>query len=169
MEIALDAALPTYSGGLGVLAGDTLRAAADMALPVCAVTLLYRKGYFRQHLDAAGKQTESAVLWNPDELLEPVAATVGVKVEGRDVRLRAYRYTIKGAKGHQVPVYFLDAHSGENGAYDQTLTDHLYGGDERYRLCQETVLGMGGVALLEALGHGKELESYHMNEGHAAL
>lgn len=169
MEIALDAALPTYSGGLGVLAGDTLRAAADMALPVCAVTLLYRKGYFRQHLDAQGKQTESAVSWNPDEMLEPLGATVTVEVEGRPVKVRAYRYRIKGEKGHQVPVYFLDAQAAENSAYDQALTDHLYGGDERYRLCQEALLGLGGVAMLEALGHGASLETYHMNEGHAAL
>ncbi len=169
MEIALDAALPTYSGGLGVLAGDTLRAAADMALPVCAVSLLYRKGYFRQHLDARGKQSESAVLWNPDELLEPLGATVTVTIEGRPVKVRVYRYRIKGAKGHEVPVYFLDTNAAENSAYDQTLTDHLYGGDDRYRLCQETVLGMGGVAMLEALGLGADLETYHMNEGHAAL
>ncbi len=168
MEIALETRLPTYSGGLGVLAGDTLRAAADLGLPVCAVSLLYRKGFFRQHLDSQGRQTESPVAWNPDAELEPLGTTATVEVEGRAVKLRAYRYRIRGEKGHEVPVYFLDAQAAENSHYDQSLTDHLYGGDERYRLCQEVLLGMGGVAMLAALGEGG-LDTYHMNEGHAAL
>ena len=167
MEIALDAALPTYSGGLGVLAGDTLRSAADVGLPVVAVSLLYRQGYFRQQLDADGRQTESAIKWNPGDLLTPLAEVVSVEVEGRPVKARAWRYLIKGVKGHTVPVYFLDTALSENSAEDQTITDHLYGGDERYRLRQETVLGMGGVQLLEALGVKPDV--YHMNEGHAAL
>ncbi len=167
MEIALDAALPTYSGGLGVLAGDTLRSAADVGLPVVAVSLLYRQGYFRQQLDAEGRQSESPIKWNPEDLLTPLAQTVTVEVEGRAVKARAWLYTIKGAKGHTVPVYFLDTSLAENAAEDQAITDHLYGGDERYRLRQETVLGIGGVALLKELGVTPDV--YHMNEGHAAL
>lgn len=167
MEIALDAALPTYSGGLGVLAGDTLRSAADVGLPVVAVSLLYRQGYFRQQLDADGRQTESPIKWNPEDLLTPLSETVSVEVEGRQVKARAWRYLIRGVKGHTVPVYFLDTALAENSAEDQTITDHLYGGDERYRLRQETVLGMGGVLLLKALGVKPDV--YHMNEGHAAL
>lgn len=176
MEIALESALPTYSGGLGVLAGDTLRAAADLGLPVCAVTLLYRKGYFRQHLDKEGRQSESPVSWQPEAHLEPLAAKVAVELDGKMVQLRAWRYVIKGATGRTVPVYFLDAALPENAPEHQALSDSLYGGDERYRLGQETLLGLGGVAMLTALGHppaaddaSPGIDVYHMNEGHAAL
>lgn len=188
MEVALDNELPTYSGGLGVLAGDTLRAAADMGLPVCAVTLLYRQGYFKQSIDDKGKQIEHAVKWNPDDLLELLTPVVTIVIEGKKVQVRAYRYLIKGAKGHHVPVYFLDAAWGSNSPEHQKLSEQLYGGDEHYRLCQEALLGLGGVAMLEALGlppvkdlhhhkntvghfstHESGLEVYHMNEGHAAL
>ena len=167
MEIAIDPALPTYSGGLGVLAGDTLRAAADMGLPVVAVTLLYRQGYFRQHLDAQGRQSESPVSWSPEDQLIPVPGTAEVLVEGRTVRLRAWKYSARGERGHIVPIYFLDTALAENAPEDQRITDSLYGGDEHYRLRQEAVLGMGGVALLRQLG--LDVDTYHMNEGHAAL
>ena len=167
MEVGLESTLPTYSGGLGVLAGDTLRAAADVGLPLIGVTLLHRQGYFRQRLDAAGNQTESSVVWSPEKDLEPVAGAVIVHIEGRPVRVRAWRYTVRGHTGHEVPVYLLDTSVPENGKDDQTLTDYLYGGDARYRLAQEAVLGFGGVALLRALGH--PVRVYHMNEGHAAL
>lgn len=167
MEVGLASTLPTYSGGLGVLAGDTLRAAADLALPMVGVTLLHRQGYFRQRLDAAGNQTEFSVVWSPEEHLELVAGAATVRIEGRPVSVRAWRYTVHGHTGHDVPVYLLDSSVPENGQEDQTLTDHLYGGDARYRLAQEAVLGFGGVALLRALGH--PIRVYHMNEGHAAL
>jgi starch phosphorylase len=167
MEIGLEPSMPTYSGGLGVLAGDTLRAAADIGLPMVAVTLLYRKGYFRQHLDRKGSQTESAATWRPQDFLEPLSESVTLLLDGKQVQIRAWRYIIKGATGHTVPVYLLDTALPENDAWHQTLTDHLYGGDERYRLCQEAVLGLGGVAMLRALGH--EVSIYHLNEGHSAL
>src|SRR6266511_441418 len=168
MEVGLDSAIPTYSGGLGVLAGDTLRAAADLGLPLVAVTLLHRKGYFRQHLDAAGNQSESPAVWSPEEVLEPLQPRVAVTIEGALVRVCAWRYLVRGVFGHTVPVYFLDTALEENSPWSQTLTDHLYGGDMRYRLCQEVVLGLGGVALLRALGY-ERIQPYHMNEGHAAL
>jgi starch phosphorylase len=168
MEIGLDAAIPTYSGGLGVLAGDTLRAAADMRLPMVAVTLLHRQGYFRQHLDASGNQSESPVVWVPEEVLEPLSARVTVTIEGRAVQVGAWRSVVRGVFGHTVPVYFLDTDLEGNSPWDRTLTDHLYGGDSRYRLCQEVVLGLGGVMMLRALGYDR-LQPYHMNEGHAAL
>ena len=167
MEIALDPAIPTYSGGLGVLAGDTLRSAADLAVPIVGVTLLDRKGYFQQHIDQAGNQTETAVEWRPESILEPVDARTTVQIEGRTVHVRAWRYVVRGISGHEVPVYLLDTQLPENSEADRKLTDYLYGGDSRYRLCQEAVLGMGGAALLKALGCGVEL--YHMNEGHSAL
>ncbi|MCB1019401.1 MAG: alpha-glucan family phosphorylase [Acidobacteria bacterium] len=168
MEVALAPDVPTYSGGLGVLAGDTLRSAADLGVPMVGVTLLYRKGYFRQMLDASGAQSELPVEWNPADkldLLEPIAT---VTIEGRPVNLRCWRYKVIGVTGHVVPVYLLDASMKTNSEWDQTLTDHLYGGDEHYRLCQELILGVGGVEMLSKLGH-HDIETYHMNEGHSAL
>jgi starch phosphorylase len=168
MEICLEQAIPTYSGGLGVLAGDTLRSAADLGVPLVAVTLLHRKGYFEQHLDASGQQTELPVHWSPETVLEPVDARSAVTIEGREVHVRAWKFVVKGVRGHEVPVFLLDTKLPENSEWDQTLTDTLYGGDEHYRLCQEIVLGMGGAALLQAMGvEGETI--YHLNEGHSAL
>ncbi|HEX3867779.1 MAG TPA: alpha-glucan family phosphorylase [Gemmatimonadaceae bacterium] len=167
MEIALDKAIPTYSGGLGVLAGDTLRSAADLGIPIVGVTLLHRKGYFEQHLDAGGNQTEMPDAWTPEEMLEPVDATAVVSIEGRAVRVRAWKYSVRGITGFEVPVYLLDTQLPENSEWDRTLTDSLYGGDTHYRLAQEAVLGMGGAALLRALN--STIGLYHLNEGHSAL
>lgn len=168
MEIALEPALPTYSGGLGVLAGDTLRSAADLALPVVGVTLAHRRGYFRQHLDAYGNQSESPADWYPENSLAEVPARLTVEVEGRQVQVRAWRYTVRGVSHHEVPVFLLDTNLPENSEEDRTLTDTLYGGDSRYRLCQEVVLGIGGAALLAQLYPGVVLQ-HHINEGHASL
>ena len=168
MEIALDPSMPTYSGGLGVLAGDTLRAAADLGIRMVAVTLLHRKGYFQQHLDEHGNQTESPVAWNPEEMLELMKPVVAVNIEGREVKVRAWRYLVTGANGDVVPVYLLDTALAENSPWDRTLTDYLYGGDVHYRLCQEVVLGIGGTEILPKLGH-HHVYTYHMNEGHPAL
>ncbi len=168
MEIALENDMPSYSGGLGVLAGDTIRAAADIRLPMVAVSLLYRKGFFRQHLAEDGMQTEEAVEWDVEKFLEEEAPRVSVTLENRRVELRAWRYTAKGVRGYEVPIYFLDADLPGNDARDRELTGSLYGGDPYYRLSQEVLLGIGGVRMLRALGH-TELMRYHMNEGHAAL
>ncbi|MGD0694606.1 MAG: alpha-glucan family phosphorylase [Terriglobia bacterium] len=168
MEIALDPSIPTYSGGLGILAGDTLRSAADAELPMVAITLVYRKGYFRQRLDARGCQTEEPDSWGPDTRLVLEGATTAVQIEGRQVQVRAWRYDVVGISGHRVPVYLLDADLPANSDWDRTLTDTIYGGDAHYRLCQEIVLGIGGVGMLRALGFEK-LDSYHMNEGHSAF
>ncbi len=167
MEIALSPALPTYSGGLGMLAGDTLRAAADMAAPMLAVSLVHRRGYFRQHLDAVGQQTESDVPWSPQNALPSAHQVVTITMQGREISICAWRFDVVGDAGHIVPVFLLDTDLEGNTPYDRRLTDYLYGGDSYYRLCQETVLGLGGVALLRALG--VEPDVYHMNEGHAAL
>lgn len=168
MEIALDQALPTYSGGLGVLAGDTLRSAADLALPVVGVTLAHRHGYFRQHLDAHGNQSESPATWHPENVLTEVPTRVVVEVEGRQVHVRAWRYVVRGVSHHEVPVYLLDTNIPENAEQDRALTDTLYGGDHRYRLCQEVVLGIGGARLLAA-AHPNIALQHHINEGHASL
>ena len=168
MEICLEQAIPTYSGGLGVLAGDTLRSAADLGVPLVAVTLLHRKGYFVQHLDAAGQQTETPVQWNPEQVLDAVEQRVTVLIEGRVVTVAAWKFSVRGVRGHVVPVYLLDTNLPENSEWDRTLTDTLYGGDEHYRLCQEIVLGMGGAALLQQMGYDQGV-IYHLNEGHSAL
>ena len=168
MEIALENAMPSYSGGLGVLAGDTIRAAADIRVPMVAVSLLYRKGYFTQVLAEDGMQGEEPVEWRVEDFLKEESERITLPLENRRVELRAWRYDVKGVRGFEVPVYFLDADLPSNEERDRNLTGQLYGGDAYYRLCQEVLLGIGGVRMLKALGH-TELQRYHMNEGHAAL
>ncbi|MGH9917367.1 MAG: glycogen/starch/alpha-glucan phosphorylase, partial [Nitrososphaerales archaeon] len=118
MEVALDDSLPTFSGGLGVLAGDFLRSAADLALPVVAVTLLYRKGYFVQHLDPSGHQSESPVVWKPEKVVELLPERTSIEVSGRTVALQAWVSTIRGCSGHEVPLYLLDTDLPENDPED---------------------------------------------------
>jgi starch phosphorylase len=168
MEIALTSEMPTYSGGLGVLAGDTIRSFADQKIPAVAVSLLYRKGYFYQKLGSDGWQTEEPVEWVVEDFLEEVRVKVSVTIEGRTVYLRAWKYEVIGVGGFKVPVFLLDSDLEENSPWDRTLTHSLYGGDAHYRLCQEVILGIGGVRLLRALGF-KTLERFHMNEGHASF
>jgi len=167
MEIAIAPHMPTYSGGLGVLAGDTLRSTADQGVPLAAFTLVHRKGYFQQHLDENGVQREDIQPWNPADFCTEEKARVTVSVEDRTVTVRAWRYELMGRFGHMVPIYLLDTDLEENSGWDRGLTDHLYGGDSNYRLQQEIVLGMGGVRMAKALG--QRVNVYHMNEGHAAL
>ncbi|MDE3153537.1 MAG: alpha-glucan family phosphorylase [Acidobacteriota bacterium] len=168
MEIAVDPAIPTYAGGLGILAGDVLRSAADLELPAIGVTLVYRQGYFRQQIDRDGTQREAPDTWQPDGVLTRMQDHVSVRLEGREVHLCAWQYLVQGISGHVVPVYLLDTDLPANAPEDRRLTDRLYGGDARYRLCQEALLGLGGVAMLDALGHAG-IEVYHMNEGHSSL
>ena len=149
MEIAIDPSIPTYSGGLGVLAGDTLRAAADLGFPMVAMTLLYRKGYFRQSLSPTGVQTESPEQWDPARQLQRIDKATTVSIEGRQVRIAAWRFEIKGVSGYSLPVYLLDSDFPENCPQDRELTSSLYGSDEGYRLRQEMILGIGGFNLLE--------------------
>ncbi|HEX2918326.1 MAG TPA: alpha-glucan family phosphorylase [Edaphobacter sp.] len=166
MEIALSPQLPTYSGGLGMLAGDTLRSAADGSAPMLAISLVYRRGYFRQQLSDAGQQTEADVPWSPERLPQ-AGPIVTLAMQDRHIKLRAWRYDVIGVTGHIVPVFLLDSDVDGNDPWDRKLTDHLYGGDTYYRLCQEAILGLGGILLLQALGVQPEV--YHMNEGHASL
>jgi starch phosphorylase len=168
MEVALEVGMPTYSGGLGVLAGDTVRSAADLRVPLVAVTLLHRKGYFYQRLDSDGRQREEPVEWVVGDFLTELPERVAVTIEGRPIQLRVWRYEVTGIGRFKVPVYFLDADLPENSAWDRSLTDTLYGGDPRYRLGQEIILGIGGVRMLRALGH-RSIERFHMNEGHSSL
>lgn len=168
MEIGLDSGMPTYAGGLGVLAGDTIRSAADLQIPMVAVTLVHRRGYFYQRLDDQGWQHEEAVAWPINDFCKPVEQHVTVEIEGRTVHVGAWQFRVRGESGQDVPVYLLDTDLPENQPWDRTLTDMLYGGDDHYRLCQEVVLGFGGFSLLRTIGYG-HIRRFHMNEGHAAL
>ena len=167
MEIALRNEIPTYSGGLGVLAGDTMRAAADLDLPMVGVTLASREGYFRQELDAQGRQSELSDPWEPSRWTRPLDAKVTVPLEGRSVWVGGWLYVLEGNRGGKQPVILLDTDLPENVHADRQLSHFLYGGDAAYRLGQEIVLGIGGVRMLNALGF--TVRHYHMNEGHSAL
>jgi starch phosphorylase len=167
MEVGLDPDIPTYSGGLGILAGDTIKAAADLSLPFVAVTLVSRQGYFRQVLDAGGVQREEPSRWDPAAALALEAPRVTVAIEGRQVAVAAWRLDHKSGRGGTVPVYFLDTDLPENDPADRDITQRLYGGDDAYRLKGEIVLGIGGLRMLEALEI--PVSVYHLNEGHAAL
>ena len=167
MEIALDNAIPTYAGGLGVLAGDTVRAAADLVLPMVAVTLVHRAGHFRQEIDAEGRQIEHPVPWDPAQHAAAMNAKIAVSIDHRPVWIGAWLYVLEGHLGGRQPVLLLDTDLDENEPADREITHHLYGGDQAYRLKQEIVLGIGGVRLLQSLGFS--VYQYHMNEGHSAL
>jgi starch phosphorylase len=167
MEIGLTDQIPTYSGGLGVLAGDTIRSSADLTLPLIAVTLVSKKGYFRQELTADGKQLEYPDEWSPERFMTLLPPQVTVKIQGRDVRLQAWHYDYQSPTGGKVPIFYLDTDVEGNSDEDRDITAYLYGGDYRYRLKQETVLGIGGVRMIEALGF--DVRRYHMNEGHSGL
>jgi starch phosphorylase len=168
MEIGLDAKIPTYSGGLGVLAGDTLKSCADLELPLIAITLLYKKGYFKQYIDESGMQHEEPVKWDPHAFMTPLQNKVKIKIANRDVWIRPWLYVLEGVTGRRNPILFLDTDLEENSEQDRYLTHHLYGHDEVYRLSQEIILGIGGVRVLKELGC-VNLKKYHMNEGHSAL
>lgn len=168
MEIALSPDIPTYSGGLGVLAGDTIRSAADLNVPMVAVSLLHRKGYFYQTIDESGQQKESPVEWAVDDFLSDTGVRVPLTIEGRTVWVRAWRFDVKGITGFVVPVLLLDTNLPENTEQDQALTNFLYGGDQYYRFCQEIILGIGGMKMLRELGC-EAIRRFHLNEGHASL
>jgi starch phosphorylase len=167
MEIGIKNDIPTYSGGLGILAGDTIKSAADLNLPLVAVTLITHKGYFNQELDSMGWQREKPVIWDPAKHMTLLPEKARVQIEGRDVYIQAWLYTVVSPAGGKVPILFLDTDLPENAPQDRGITDCLYGGDSAYRIKQEIVLGMGGVRMLQALEF--HIKKYHMNEGHASF
>jgi len=167
MEIGLRDDIPTYSGGLGILAGDTVKSASDLCLPFIAVTLMSRKGYFHQEIDSEGRQKEFPVEWEPSKLLTNAEEKISIFIENREVFVQAWIYFVESPRVASVPVIYLDTDLPENSAADRTLTDQLYGGDESYRLKQEMILGIAGVRMLRKLGF--QVKKYHMNEGHAAF
>lgn len=167
MEIGLSNEIYTYSGGLGVLAGDTVRSSADLKLPLVAVTLVSKKGYFRQEIMHDGRQIEYPQEWNPSKLMKLLPAETTVQIQDRNVKVKAWLYELQSVTGGVVPILFLDTDIEENALEDREITFFLYGGDEKYRLKQEIVLGIGGVRILDALGY--KIRKYHMNEGHSSF
>ncbi|HEX2943831.1 MAG TPA: alpha-glucan family phosphorylase [Rhodopila sp.] len=167
MEIAMRPEMQTYSGGLGILAGDTVRSCSDLDIPVVFVTLISRAGYFRQQLDPENGQVEQPDLWDPSVYCVPLDAMIALRIEQRPVWIRPWLYIHTSPRGHRTPVLLLDSDLDQNDAADRELTHYLYGGGESYRLKQELILGLGGIRLLQALGF--DLHTYHLNEGHAAF
>ena len=167
MEVGLTSEIPTYAGGLGTLAGDAIRSSADLKLPLVAVTLISKRNYFKQKLDQNGRQSEQPREWSPEKYMTLVPNEVYVQIEGRSVKVRAWLYKYQSVTGGVVPVLFLDTDCDGNTSEDREITFYLYGGNERYRLKQEAILGFGGVRMLDALGF--KVRKYHMNEGHSSL
>lgn len=167
MEVAMQSDIPTYSGGLGVLAGDTLRAAADIGMPMVAVTLVSRSGYFRQAIDPQGRQVELPDDWDPARYATRLQATVALELEDRQVWVGGWLCVLNSAIDEGLPILLLDTDLPVNDPRDRDITRYLYGGDEAYRIRQQVVFGVGGVAMLQALGF--KLMGYHMNEGHSAF
>jgi starch phosphorylase len=167
MEIGIRSEIPTYSGGLGVLAGDTIRSSADLRIPLVALTLISRKGYIKQKLSDDGRQIEYPDEWDPSKFMDLMPVEVNIKINGRTVKVRSWMYEYQSLTGGLVPILFLDTDVQGNAPEDRQITDFLYGGDESYRLKQEIILGIGGIRMLNALDFN--LRKYHMNEGHSSL
>ena len=161
-EVGFESGLHTYSGGLGVLAGDHIKSAADAGVDLVGCTLLYRKGYGRQHLDSAGNQTETYAEINPHEFLSDTGVDIALPLDGTTLRSKVWMYRVKG-----LPTYFLDTRHPDNSPEHASLGNRLYGGDDSTRIRQEYLLGVGGIRALQALGH--EINGLHLNEGHCTF
>jgi starch phosphorylase len=167
-EFGLDESLPIYSGGLGVLAGDHLKSASDLGVPLVAIGLFYREGYFRQELDAADRQVERYPDNDPARLpLQLVPVSPAVDLADSSGVLVPVRVQVWRAQVGRVPLYLLDTDVDGNPDWARTITDKLYGGDREHRLRQELVLGVGGVRVLRGLGLDPTV--FHMNEGHSGF
>ncbi|HRH92932.1 MAG TPA: alpha-glucan family phosphorylase [Candidatus Peribacteria bacterium] len=167
MEIGFSRHIPTFAGGLGVLAADIMRSATDLGVKAACMTMCWQHGYMKQSINHDGSQQYSEMDWNPSEVLKKLPETVEVTIEGRQVKVGVWVLELQ-SRGHTVPVYFLDTNLPENQPWDRDITKYLYGGDGFMRLKQEVVLGIGGVRMLRKLGH-KNVGTFHMNEGHAAF
>ena len=167
MEIAIRPEMHTYSGGLGVLAGDTVRSCADLELPLVFVTLVSHAGCFRQKIDPDDRQVEEPDWWDPAQFCVPLGAMVSLQIGPRPVWVRPWLYVHISPHGHEIPILLLNSDLEQNDSEDRKLTHHLYGVGENYRIKQELILGLGGIRLLRALG--VRVQTYHLNEGHAAF
>ncbi len=168
-EIGISSSLPTYSGGLGILAGDHIKAAGDEGLPFCAITLLYKEGYFKQRIDEEGNQSETYPKFDPEPLLKKLDFTFPLHLRGRDVQIEVYRLNYTGINGHILPIYFMDTDLDVNCDKDKIISLRLYSGNKDHRILQEAILGFGGIKLLEHLGILDNIETFHLNEGHCSF
>ncbi len=169
MEIAIRSDIPTYSGGLGVLAGDMLRSAADLEIPLVAVALTYTGGYFYQVINHDGSQFDKRLRWEFTDEFYRCKKTAVIEVYGKPLKVQCWRYDILGQTGHEIPLYLLETNVEGNEDWMKGLTHMLYDSQKpEIRLMQEMILGMGGVKILN-LHELENLETYHMNEGHAAF
>ncbi|TXT65809.1 MAG: hypothetical protein BAJALOKI1v1_380017 [Promethearchaeota archaeon] len=169
MEIGLESNIPTYSGGLGVLAGDTVRSAADLEIPMVCVCLCYSSGYFYQLFNEKGEQKEKEIQWSFFYEFDKVEQPITIKLEDQEVLVSAWLYKVIGQSGHIIPVFLLTTEVEGNEPWKQKLTGSLYDSTSRWnRIVQEMILGIGGVKLLNSLGY-ENIRVYHINEGHGAF
>ena len=167
-EIGISSNLPTYSGGLGVLAGDHIKSAADLGINMIAISLLYKEGYFKQIIDQEGKQKEVYPKFIPEPLLTQLDQIFSIELNGKEIYIKASIYNHTSINGNKIPIYFLDTDIPENDSETREITLRLYSGDNKHRIFQEAVLGFGGMKLLDVLGENK-IVKYHMNEGHCSF
>jgi len=169
MEIGLDSNIPTYSGGLGVLSGDTVRSAADLEIPAVGICLCYSSGYFYQLFNEKGEQKEKEIEWSFFYEFDKVDKPIKMMLEDKEIKVSAWSYRVIGQSGHVIPVYLLTTEVEGNADWMQKLTGSLYDSTSRWnRIAQEMILGIGGVRLLDSLGYNN-IETYHINEGHGAF
>ncbi len=164
-EIGLDNRIPSYAGGLGILAGDMLKSATDMNLDMLGVSLLYSKGIFQQALDEDGNQTEFYADWEPAKFMRLLEETFYIKIENRRVRVQIWEYFLEGSSGHKNPIYFLDTNCRENEEIDQLICKEVYPNDQTVWLKQQILLGLGSIQALKLLKY-PVLDNYHLNESH---
>ena len=168
MECAVDSRIPTYSGGLGILAGDTLQSFADMEVPAVCITLLWKNGFTNQKLSNDGSQIDSAQEWDIEKYMQPTNIKIKIPLGGKDVTITAFKYVVGSIKGdNEIDVYFLTPDTLENDPETRKICDRLYIAGGLTRLKQEIILGIGGYEMLKALNYRPFL--YHINESHSAF
>ncbi|MCA9380688.1 alpha-glucan family phosphorylase [Candidatus Dojkabacteria bacterium] len=168
MEIGLKNEIKEYAGGLGILAGDTLKTAADMGVDIVGVSILYKNGYFKQQLAEDGEQIEAADSWDYENLLQNTGVKVSVPINNDTLHIEIWKYEITGITGKINPVYFLNTDIEENSQENRYISFNLYTPYNNTRIRQEIALGIGGVMALKAMGH-PTFDVYHLNESHAAF
>lgn len=168
MECAVDSKIPTYSGGLGILAGDTLQSFADLEVPAVCITLLWKNGFTNQSLSGNGTQFDSIQEWDIEKYMQPTNIKITIPLGGKDITITAYKYTIESTKGdNEIDAYFLTPDVPENDAETRKICDRLYIGEGLIRLKQEIILGIGGYEMLKKIKYKPFL--YHINESHSAF
>ncbi len=168
MECAVDSKIPTYSGGLGILAGDTLQSFADLEVPAVCITLLWKKGFSNQSLSGNGTQFDSIQEWDIEKYMQPTNMKITIPLGDKDIVVTAYKYTVESIKGNnEIDVYFLTPDVPENDAETRKICDRLYIGGGLTRLKQEIILGIGGYEMLKEIKYKPFL--YHINESHSAF